>query len=46
MIFTLDGRNNVLLPLLLDIFDLSNQECAKIVDGMLSALKEKLLEKI
>lgn len=45
MIFTLDGRNNVLLPLLLDIFDLSNQECAKIVDGMLSALKEKLLEK-
>ena len=45
MIFTLDGRNNVLLPLLLDTLDLSNQECAEIVDGMLSELKEKLLAK-
>ena len=45
MIFTLDGRNNVLLPLILDTLDLSNQECAEIVDGMLSELKEKLLAK-
>ena len=45
MIFTLDGRNNVLLPLILDTLDLSNQECAEIVDGMLSELKEKIQSK-
>lgn len=45
MIFTLDGRDNVLLPLMLDTFDLSDQDCAEMVDGMLSELKKKLLLK-
>lgn len=43
MIFTLDGRGNILLPLLFDTFQLGDENCAEIVQGMFEDLKKKLL---
>lgn len=43
MIFTLDGRGNVLLPVLFNTFELGDENCAEIVQGMLAELKRKLL---
>lgn len=45
MIFTIDGRDNVLLHLMINSFDLTNRECAEAIYGWLLELKEKLLNK-
>ena len=45
MIFTLDARGNVLLPVIVKTFDLNNKEYAKMVSNAFEEFKYKLCEK-
>ena len=45
MIFTLDGRGNVLLPLLFDTLSLIDDGCTDLIQDMCSALEDKLRRK-
>lgn len=45
MIFTLDARGNVLLPVIVNTLNLNNEQCAKIILSAFAELKEKLQAK-
>lgn len=45
MIFTLDARGNVLLPVIVKTFDLNNKEYAKMVSNAFEEFENKLSEK-
>lgn len=45
MIFTLDGRGNVLLPFIFDTLELKDEECTSMIQELLLVLQEKLLRK-
>ncbi|MEL7647295.1 MAG: hypothetical protein AAGU76_04340 [Sedimentibacter sp.] len=42
MIFTLDARGNVLLPVMVSTLNLNNEQCTKVVLGEFTELKKKL----
>lgn len=42
MIFTLDARKNVLLPVMVDTFNLNDEQCAEVILSAFTELKEKL----
>lgn len=45
MIFTLDARGNVLLPVIVNTFNLNNEQCAKVIFSEFAELKKKLQAK-
>lgn len=45
MIFTLDGRRNVLLPLIFETLELNDEKCTDIIQDMLLGVQDKLLLK-
>ncbi|WP_326975583.1 hypothetical protein [Caproicibacter sp. BJN0012] len=45
MIFTLDARGNVLLPVIVNTFNLTNDQCAKVILSEFVELKKKLQAK-
>lgn len=45
MIYTLEARGNVLLPVMVKTFNLSNEQCSKVIQDEFAELKRKLLLK-
>ena len=45
MIFTLDGRGNVLLPLIFETLELNDAKCTEIIQDMLLGVQDRLLLK-
>ena len=45
MVYTLEARDNVLLPVIVKTFNLSDEQCSRIIQDEFAELRRKLLLK-